>query len=167
MGNWASAKEPGMRRNMSVVVVGIAAAVFLAALGERAATGPNKKADAAVVIPEAKKVAMIRFVANGIFPQGPYDKKRDFEVKLSKENHLKPVLNWLKELDWDRSKAEDIKRLRMVADLIITATVEITKTDKTSQLFEIQPAHIIQGNFRWKIAAQQLKKLDGIVQGLR
>jgi hypothetical protein len=145
----------------------LAAGILLAAPQPAAKCQNQAKADPVLVIPEAKKIAMIRFVANGIFPEGRYDKKRVFELKLSKENQIKAVLGWLKQLDWDRSKAEDIKQLRIVARLIITAAIEVTKKDKTSQLFEIQPDHIIQGNYRWKIDRKKLKKLDAIVQGLR
>jgi len=156
------------RTLLAVCIIFLVAAVFLTALARPAVNAQNQaKADPAVVIPDAKKVAMIRFFAGGIFPDGLYDKRRVFELKLSKEKQIKPVLGWLKGLDWDRSKAEDIKQLRIVARLIITATIDITKKDKTSQLFEIQPDHIIQGDNRWKIDRKKLKKLDAIVQGSR
>jgi hypothetical protein len=155
-----------MRKNLSMVVAGFAGVVFLGALGLIAANG-QKKADPAVIIPDAKKVALIRFYANGIFPDGPYNKKREFEVEVNKEKQVKPILGWLNGLDWDRSKAENIKRLRIVADLIITATIEIKHKDKISQLFEIGPGHIMQGDYRWKIDNKKLKKLDAIVQALR
>jgi hypothetical protein len=147
------------------VLVGVAAVALVAVPGEPAATAHDKpKPDPLVVIPDVKDVAAIRVIGSEIFPNGPFDPKKKFDLKLSTEGQFQLVLDWLKMIDWDKSKAEDITELRKVARLIIVGEIVITKRDKVSQRFELQPDHIIVGNWRWKA---DMKKLDANIKKVR
>jgi hypothetical protein len=141
------------------------AAVALVAPGEPAVTAGDKpKPDPLVVIPDAKDIAEIRVMGSEIFPSGPYDPKKKFDLKLSKDEQFRPVLEWLKAIDWDRSKAEDITELRKVARFVIVGEIVITKKDKGTQRFELQTDFVMVGNYRWKADA---KKLDANIKKLR
>jgi hypothetical protein len=145
-----------------LAVVGVIAVVALAFAMWQVATGQDKakaKPEPAVVIPEAKDVTEIRCIGNGLFPDGPFDKKKKFDLKFTKQEQVEPVLGWLKTIEWD--KAEDIKQLRVVADLIIVGEMVITTKDKKTVRFELQPDRIIEGNNRW---AADVKKLDMILK---
>jgi hypothetical protein len=142
-------------------VVAVSAIVALAvAVWQPTATGQDKgKRDPAVVIPDAKDVAEIRCIGNEIFPDGPFDKNKKFDLKLTKPEQVEPVLAWLKKIEWD--KAEDITELRKVAKLKIVGEMVITSKDKKTIRFELQPDHIIETNNRW---AADVKKLDMILK---
>jgi hypothetical protein len=154
------------RRSLSVVaVVGTAVAVLIGVVGQPGATGQDKpKPGPLVVIPGAKEITEIRVIGNELFPAGPIDPKKKFDLKLTKEGQFKPVLDWLTAIDWDSSKAEDIAQLRVVAELSLVGQLVITKKDKTSQRFELQSDFIIEGNHRWKT---DVKKLDAAIKQAR
>jgi hypothetical protein len=149
------------KRMAVVVVVGIVA--FLIAGWPPAARGQDKPAPA-VVIPDVKDVAEIRFTANAAFLERPRDPRTQIDLKLRTAGQIKPVLDWLRGIGWDKSKAEDITQLKMVALLIIVAEIHITKKDRTTQHFQVQPGRIIEGNSRWNA---DIKKLRAVIQRLR
>jgi hypothetical protein len=143
----------------------VTAVALLAVPRQPAASARDKpKPDPLVVIPDAKDIAEIRVMGSEIFPSGPYDPKKKFDLRLSKEEQFRPVLDWLKSIDWDRSKAEDITELRKVARFVIVGEIVITKKDKGTQRFELQTDFVMVGNYRWKADA---KKLDANIKKLR
>jgi hypothetical protein len=142
------------RRNLAAAV---GAAVLLALAGTPAAVGEDKpKGNPLVVIPDAKDVAEVRVVR--------YAAKQNFDRKLTKQAQFQPVLDWLKAIDWEKTSGEDIKRLKVVAQLNIIGEITITKKDKTTLHFDLQPDRIIEGDHRWKA---DMKKLDAAVKKAR
>ena len=150
-----------MNGNRMVVVLGIAA---LLVVGWPPVARGQDKPDPAVVIPEVKDVAEIRFTANAGFLERPRDPRVQIDLKLRTAGQIKPVLDWLRGIGWEKSKAEDITQLKMVALLIIVAEIHITKKDRTTQHFQVQPDRIIEGNSRW---SADIKKLRAVIQRLR
>ncbi len=144
----------------AVAVVGIAA--FLVA-GWSPAQAQDKP-DPVVVIPDVKDVVEIRIIANGRLLERPVDPRNQLDLKLRTAGQIKPVLDWLRAIGWEKSKAEDITQLKKVALLIIVAEIYITKKDKTIQRFDQQPDYIIHGDFRWRA---DMKKLRAVIQRAR
>jgi hypothetical protein len=73
-----------------------------------AAQGPKvKQAKPHVVIPKAADVKSITINAAKQVAGGP------FEVKLTRENDIKTVISWLKELGWDVAKSRDAAPLKL------------------------------------------------------
>jgi hypothetical protein len=85
--------------------------------------------------------------------------KKRFDLKLTKQDQIEPVLDWLKTIEWDKS--EDISKLRVVARLVIVGEMVITTKDKKTLRFELQPSFIIEGNNRWPA---DVKKLAAILR---
>src|SRR5262245_32790724 len=108
-------------RSTAALAVGIAAFLVVS-------WGPAEgraKDDPLVVIPDAGDVAEVRVFASEQFPDGKYDPKNQFELKLRTPREVKPVLDWLRAIGWEKSTAEDIRELRMVAKLIIVGQIVI------------------------------------------
>src|SRR5262249_33306971 len=114
-----------------------------------------------VVSPDARDVAEVRVIGHGLIQADP---KKKIDLKLTRKGQLEPVLDWLKAIDWDKSKAQDITQLRIVAQLIILGEIVITKKDKTTLRFELQPTYVIEGNNRWKA---DVKTLDAAIKKAR
>jgi hypothetical protein len=138
-------------------IAGVAALVL--ALPQPAAIGQDKPTRApTLVVPDAGDVAEIRLVANELFPEGRFDRNNKFSLQLSKPHQVKPVLGWLK-ATLNQSEVEDIKKLRMTADLVIVGEMVITTKDKATRRFELQPLHLIEANYRWRADIKRLKAI--------